>query len=210
MPTSKGRKPKKGQSQPPRKQPERTDPPLEKIKGLLWHAWAIVGAFAVIVTILGGAYLFLPRVNIDAESTPNFSSGLPATITVTNTGSVTLRSVDVAFALCHAISNTGGKITANGRATGGGTKCNGGAQGPGISPVLPWQGHTLVVNEKWTLTPPRFMGFSPPDRLADGDVDFIVTFWSWPIPWYRHKVEFRFATQQQQNGTFIWAPIPVD
>jgi hypothetical protein len=164
----------------------------------------VVG-LSVILTFVAAAFLFLPRVNIDAEREPNFSSALPATITVTNTGSVTLRSVDVAFGLCRAISNSGARLSAGGQPY----KCNGGALGPRISPVLAWQGHTLTVDEKWTLTPPLFVGFGP-ERLVDGDVDFIVTFWSWPIPWYRHKVEFRFATQQQQNGRLIWAPIPVD
>jgi hypothetical protein len=210
MPKSKGRKPRKAPPPPPPRQPAQAHPQSGRTKGLIEHFWAIVVGLSVILTIVGAAFLFLPRVNIDAERTPNFSSGLPATITVTNTGSVTLRSVDVAFALCHAISNTGGKITGGGATTGGGVKCNGSAQGPRISPVLPWQGHTLVVDEKWTLTPPRYLGFPSTDRLVDGDVDFIVTFWSWPIPWYRHKVEFRFATQPQQNGTLIWAPIPID
>ncbi len=208
MPKSKGRKLKRARPPTPPQRPAQAHSQSGKAAGLIQHFWAIVVGLSVILTIVGAAFLFLPRVNIEVQREPNFSSGLPATITVTNTGSVTLRSMNVTFALCHAISNTGAKITENGKATGSGTKCNGG--GYGTSRVLPWEGHTLVVDERWTLTPPRYLGFPAPDRLVDGDVDFIVTFWSWPIPWYRHKVEFRFATQPQQNGTLIWAPIPVD
>jgi hypothetical protein len=87
------------------------------------------------------------------------------------------------------------------------SKCNGGALN--LAAVTAWQGHTLVADERWTLPPAHnFMSFG--GKLTDGDVDYVLSFWSWPVPFYYHRAEFRFATQRQPDSSLIWAPIPVD
>jgi len=144
----------------------------------------------------------------DVEREPDFLSALPNSVSITNTGPVTLRDVAVSFGLCRAMSDGGASVIGRPNPA----RCNGSAikGGNGIARILDWEGHTLVVNEKWTLSlPVKFASFGK-EKLAVGDVDYIVTFWAWPIPIYRHTVEFRFATQRQPNGNLIWAQIPVD
>jgi hypothetical protein len=164
--------------------------------------WSAILAFC---TLLGVVVLW-PRVNVDVEKEPDFSSAIPNSITVLNTGSVTLRSAAVSFGLCRAVSDSGAMFAGRNPPT----KCNGGALDGSVSHVSAWEGHTLVVDEKWTVTGSRgFMGFGS-EKLRDGDVDYIVSFWAWPLPFFRHTVEFRFATRRQSNGSLIWVPFPVD
>jgi hypothetical protein len=206
MPRSRGRRLPKVLSMPRQQQHTQVRSTRAKIANLIRRSWAIAVAISVILTIVGAAFLFLPRVNVDVEKEPDFSSALPNSVTLVNTGAVTLHNVAVSFGLCRSISNQGARVSGRADAS----KCNGAALGGQISRVLSWEGHKLVVDEKWTLPPARGMISFGTGRLVNADVDYIVSFWSWPIPLFRHTAEFRFATQQQPNGNLIWAPIPVD
>jgi hypothetical protein len=206
MPQSRGRRPNKAQLQPQRQQPIQVHPHSGKAAvGLIRHFWAIVLGFSVILTIVGGAFLFLPRVNIDVEKEPDFSSAFPNSVTVTNTGSVTLRNVTVSIGNCRAISDNGGAFTGRPDPS----KCNGGALKGRLIHMEAWEGHTLVVDEKWTLAMPR-RTITFPGNLASGDLDYLVSFWSWPVPFLRHTVEFRFSIQRLPNGAFVWTPVSVN
>jgi hypothetical protein len=214
MPRSRGRKSKLNQvkSQPRQNlQTVRPSRPYrfgQSLLHFLKSVWAIALIGGFVLATFVAAYSLWPRLSADVEKEPDFSSALPNAVSITNTGPVTLRDVAVSFGLCRATSDGGASVIGRRNPA----KCNGSAikAGNGIAHVLDWEGHTLVVDEKWTLSLPfKFASFGK-EKLADGDVDYIVTFWAWPIPLYRHTVEFRFATQRQPNGNLIWAPIPVD
>jgi len=165
----------------------------------------IWSAILAMCTLLGAVVLW-PRVSVDIEKEPDFSSALPNFIAITNTGWVVLHDLSVSFGLCRSKSDQNASFLGRDKTA----KCNGTALQGSIAHVTAWAGHTLLSDEKWTLPPAgRFMNFGT-GKLVEGDVDYILSFWSWPIPFYHHTIEFRFATQAQPNGSLIWAPIPID
>ena len=213
MPTSKGRRPKSGRGQLPPLPPSQNDPPSrcyrfgQSLHRFLKSFWAGALVAGFLLGTFAAAYSLSPRLSADVESEPDFSSALPNSASIKNTGPVTLRNVAVSFVTCHAVSDGGS--TFSGRPAN--APCNGSALGiAGRTYVKDWEGHTLVPEETLPLSlPVKHAGFGK-EKLAWGDVDYIVTFWAWPIPLYQHTAEFRFATQKQPNGKLIWAPLPVD
>lgn len=197
MPRSRGRRPPPNKPLPA--QLPRKGQPRFPIARVIWSA--ILAA----CTLLGVVVLW-PQVSADVDKEPDLSSALPNSVTFRNLGWVTLRNFSVGFALCHSVSESGASVIGRDNPN----KCSGEAVANFANHVTAWNGHTLKTNEPYTLPPAHnFIGFGT-EKLVEGDVDYILTFWAWPIPFFYHQVQFRFATQRQPNGTLIWAPIPVD
>jgi len=195
MPASRGRRRRQGRGPPE---------PLPKKDRLQFLTPRNIWSSILALCTLLGLVVLCPHVSADVDREADLSSALPNSVTFTNLGWITLHNLSVSFGLCRSISNQNAAILGRPNPN----KCSGSALNGSIANVLAWQGHTLVADEKWTLPPAnRFMSFGS-GKLIDGDVDYIVSFWSWPIPFYHHRAEFRFATQRQPNGLLILGAHP--
>ncbi len=166
-------------------------------------SWKIVVAISVVATILASGAYFLPRPTIHAEEKPDLLSPLPVSFTITNENFIPLNDLKVSFAVCVATSKSGARIIGRKEPD----RCNGPA--PYGAHVVDWDRPTLLKDEKYTITTTgRHMRFAPNDEMISADMEIIIKFRPWFLP-FENETQFRFVLAQKTYGPLIWAARPL-
>jgi hypothetical protein len=159
-----------------------------RVRGWLW------GSLLAICTLVGGPAAivsFLPRVSVTPSDPVYPGDPLSSSFTIANENFIPLKHVMVDLAL--------GRIGY-------------GALNSNVVPTLgarlrwlPWQDHTLYMDDKFTVTPSD----SIKSESGEADIAIIISYQPWIIPWRREKV-FRFKTHKDDvGGGFHWFHTPL-
>jgi hypothetical protein len=168
------------------------------LKRLLWTV------FTMLLTVVGLAAAFWPRLQIEATEQVDSLSPLPLSVTLTN-GIMPLDQVSVFVRICQARNDTGGRIV--GRAS---SSCDGPSRRGGITTPA-WQNHYLQVDDKWVIPMGRNVPFS--FNVTEADISVVVRYWLPFIPrldFDLFEKEARFRIFKKVDGERVWIRIPVD
>jgi hypothetical protein len=161
-----------------------------------------------ICTLLGGlaaTVTFLPRITITPSDPVDPDNLFSVSFTVTNASfiPITLNDADVRVVL--------GQILAEPLPFNPPKKFD---VGPGGITRPEWSGHSLRMDERFTVTLQGMFGMAKeppyvPAKLSGADLAIAVTYKPWLFPWQRETV-FRFTTHRQSNGGLYWYSNPLE
>jgi hypothetical protein len=180
---------------PPLREPLLTR--LQSKKGVVVFIIGLVGFISAILT-------FLPKVQIDIDSKYDPLSPFPASISVTNTGSVPLGSVSIFVRPCRVIGPKESNSVMEGSA------CKNAGAG-GIT-MTGWRSRYLRTGVRWTIPMGRNVPFTFDTEKAN--ILIVASYLPWPISelsflWHQETVA-RLVTHKEPDGQIIWISIPVD
>ena len=157
---------------------------------------ALVLGLATLIGGLAAALALLPRMTVTPSDPVDPTNPFSASFTITNTGYIPLRSVNVGFGLGE-IGSQGATPT------------------PNFKPAYrsrmqrpQWLNLNLGLDERITISPGDMFGIKN-TRLAFADIAIFVSYDTPIIRWRREKV-FPFIAHEQTNGQFYWYSKPIN
>jgi hypothetical protein len=186
---------------------------LGRICGWLWSripfekvaVWA-----SIVMTLVAGAFYFLPRVTIDPSGAYDPSNPSPITFTISNINIVPLRDVQVAICLCYIKAPAGSpQIEFRGAEAGRGEtpiECNGPA---GAKVAGPWFVRWLDTDERYQVALEDAVRLAQIRQSERANITIAVIYSPWWMPWRATK-EFRFVAKRRSDGKIYWTPTPLN
>lgn len=158
-------------------------------------------SLSIAMTLLAGAFFFLPRVTVEPSGPYNPSHPSATIFTISNVNIVPLRNVQVAIGVCYVRMEWSENAE----------ECNGSS----LTKLLfkPWGIHWLDVDEKYQIAIEdaiRLPG-NDPRQIEKADITIAVIYTPWRMPgFWRDTKEFRFITKRRSDGDIYWTPIPLN
>jgi hypothetical protein len=155
-------------------------------------------AFGYVVAAIGLAasiVTFLPRITVDAGAQIDPGRPYPIPFTITNTGVVSLTSVQPAIGLCSFWTELSTQSSA--------------CEKIGVRFLNPqWFVHELRKDEKHVIRLDDLFRVSSPARFGGADISIVISYYPWLIP-IKREIEFRFVTRKEMDGMLSWVPQPL-
>jgi hypothetical protein len=155
-----------------------------------------IGAASAMLALLGGVVAvltLLPRISVTAGDPIDPNDTLSAPFTISNNNFIQLREVS-AILWINEIQPLGVPLDKNIPAD---------APGGGLF-LDDWGGHTLNMDDKYTISPSDAIHAITPREAA---ISIGVSYRPWILPW-RLGRRFRFQTHRMPNGVLTWYQLP--
>jgi hypothetical protein len=186
---------------------------LHKTLAWLWRKKADILVWAsVVMTLVAGAFVFLPRVTVDPSGPYDPTTPSAVTFTVANINIVPLRDVQMGIGLCYVDPPPGTSPPIKFRGYGAGdgavpNECN----GPSSSKLAPtlWSVRWLEPDEKYQIALEELLQVHQVKQIEKANITVVVTYSPWRMFW-RSTKEFRFITKQRSDGKIYWVPTPLN
>jgi hypothetical protein len=172
-------------------------------KALGWLGLKLLPSFllwaSVVMTLVAGAFFFLPRVTIESSGPYDPSNPSPVTFVISNINIIPLRDVQPSIGICYLGILGGNRMN--------GANCTGPSES--VFDFTRWRIHWLAADEKYQIAIEDVMRLPDARQFDDADITISVTFTPWYMPWHTTK-EFRFITTKRSDGKIYWTPVPLN
>jgi hypothetical protein len=140
---------------------------------------------------------WLPKISVEPSAAADVGNPLSTIFRITNEQSYGLEDLSVEVSL---------RCTKIGRGDDTSPIPNERCRPSMFSSASRWDKHTLGPHEPYEINPGETI-FVTPGGLLYGQLDFVVAFQPWRIP-FRFSMPFRFESRRLADGTFQWLHIP--
>ena len=161
-----------------------------------WVISFVLGA----ATTLGGVAVLMPRPVVIQGDPVDPSNPFSASFTITNTNFIQLNNV-TAYVVFREMANEPAVFKPIYHPHMGGPESETYLFRP------EWKGHTLGMDERFTITPADLITCCGSSPSAGAEFGVAVEYSTWIYPFTRRKI-FAFATHKQSNGQLYWYSIP--
>ena len=167
---------------------------MRQLSGVFFALTAAVGVVVSALTLL-------PRISVAPSDPVDSRNPLSSSFTIQNNNFIPLHHVMVMIGLRQINPVSDAPFSLDPKA-------------PPARLVAPeWTDHDLAMDDKFSISldqlfhAPDVVLDTPDKRPGSADLDIIVSYQPWFLPWTREK-RFRFKTYKQTNGVFYWYSAP--